>query len=81
MNTVIQLLDDVLHLVSWQGNSALLKLLVEQGATIYAVDILKETPLHKAVRHSRDIIEILLNKDASVNAVNTSKQHHCIKYK
>lgn len=67
-----------LSAASKSGNLAIVKLLVEAGAKINAVDIVGMTPLAHAVDSSRaDVVEYLLSKGADVKTIDA--QHRSLK--
>ncbi|PFX22728.1 Ankyrin-1 [Stylophora pistillata] len=55
-----------LHLAAWYGQRAVVKLLLQHGANVNAVDRFQKTALHKANRNNhRTIVELLLRNNAS----------------
>jgi ankyrin repeat protein len=64
-----------LHWVAENGNEAIARMLVEQGADISAEDKHKDTPLHCAARRVHEtIVQMLIEKSASVKATNEDGQ-------
>lgn len=58
-----------LHYAVWQGNMALVALLIDRGADVNSVTKNGATPLHTAVlRQQTEIAEFLIAKGANVNA-------------
>jgi ankyrin repeat protein len=62
-----------LHYAAAKGNLKLVKILVESGSNIFALDARGSTPLHEAAaaKH-RDVYEFLLQKGASDSTRNNS---------
>ena len=63
--------NTMLHIACSQGNISMVKILLEHGANVNAVDIEKFTPLHNTIRHEgedrNEIIKELLLNGADVN--------------
>jgi ankyrin repeat protein len=71
LNQRIGLLYTPLHKSARWAHADILKLLLNHGASVNAVDKGGDTPLHKAARWGHDgILQLLLNHGAEVNAVN-----------
>ncbi|KAH9261108.1 hypothetical protein BASA81_000812 [Batrachochytrium salamandrivorans] len=67
--------NTMLHLALFQGtNRRVVKLLVDGGADVNAINSLCDTPLHFAVKHSLDAVLLLLDAGANVNAENCVKK-------
>ena len=53
------------------SNAEVVKILIEKGASVNALDGNKQTPLHKAAYNNSnaEVVKILIEKGASVNAL------------
>ena len=61
-----------LHRAAWNNSNAeVVKILIEKGASVNALDGNKQTPLHKAAYNNSnaEVVKILIEKGASVNAL------------
>jgi predicted nucleic-acid-binding protein len=62
-----------LHLAAKCGKTYAVQILIEKGASVYAVTAYNETPLHWASEYGElKIVALLIEKGASVNAVTTN---------
>lgn len=62
-----------------KNNYEIIKLLIDKGAKLDAVDNKNVSPLHYAVQAGNmEILKLLIDKNADVNAVTISMQRHCI---
>ena len=63
-----------LHLAAANGHVDVVKVLIQNGADVNAVDEYKFTALHLAARHGHvDIAKVLIENGADVNAVQKDK--------
>ena len=53
-------------------NTEVIKILIEKGASINALDDNKSIPLHYAAKHSEnaEVVKILIEKGANINSLN-----------
>ena len=64
--------ETALHIAAWYGHADVVKVLIQNGADVNAVDDDKQTALHKAAEFNRiDVVKVLLENGAHVNIMST----------
>ena len=63
-----------MHLAAGFGSTKTVKILLEAGADISALDENERTPLHYAAHNRVDVVKMLLDNGADVSAVDRQQQ-------